>query len=48
MFGTVARMKVKPGGDAMLMAWSRALMGKAIPGRVSTTVYRSADDPQVM
>lgn len=48
MFGTVARMRVKPGGDAMLMAWSQALMGKAIPGRISSTVYRSTDDPRVV
>lgn len=47
MFGTVARMRVKPGGDTMLMAWSRALLGN-IKGHVSSTVYRSTDDPNVI
>lgn len=45
MFGTVAKMRVKPGGDVMLMAWSQALMSN-IKGHVSTTVYRSTEDPR--
>lgn len=47
MFGTVAKMRVKPGGDLMLMAWSQALMGN-IKGLVSTTVYRSTNDPHIL
>lgn len=47
MFGTVAKMRLKPGGDVMLMAWSQALLGN-IPGMVSITVYRSADDPRTL
>ena len=47
MFGTVAKMRLKPGGETMLMAWSQALMGN-IKGHVSTTVYRSTEDPLVM
>ncbi len=46
MFGTVAKMRVKPGGDLMLMAWSQALLTN-IDGHVSTTVYRSTEDPMV-
>jgi len=47
MFGTVAKMRLKPGGETLLMAWSQALMGN-IKGHVSTTVYRSTEDPLVM
>lgn len=47
MFGTVAKMRVKPGGDMMLMAWSQRLLGN-MQGHVSTTVYRSTDDPHVL
>lgn len=47
MFGTVAKMRIKPGADVMLMAWSRALLMN-IKGHVSTTIYRSVEDPQVL
>lgn len=48
MFGTLAKMRVKPGGDVLLMAWSQALMGNNINGHVSSTVYRSTEDPRVL
>jgi len=44
MFGTVARLHLKPGGEALLMAWSQALL-KTVPGMRSVTVYRSTDNP---
>lgn len=47
MFGTLAKLRVKPGGDVMLMAWSQALLGN-IKGMVSITVYRSTDDPRTL
>ena len=52
MFGTVARLRVKPGAEALLMAQARALRPDNSPGSprmqgwVSTTVYRSQRDPQ--
>jgi len=47
MFGTVARMQLKPGADALLEAWLRPLL-VPIPGVVPTTFYRSREDPRVV
>ena len=47
MFGTVAKMRLKPGAEVVLMAWSQALLGN-ITGMVSITVYRSTDDPRTL
>ncbi len=47
MFGTVARMQALPGGEAMLVAWTKALTLN-IRGMVHSTVYRSAAEPDVL
>ena len=46
MFGTVARMKVKPGAEPVLRAWTQALT-HPIPGLLHTTVYKSRDEQDV-
>jgi quinol monooxygenase YgiN len=44
MYGTVARLKVKPGMEQQLLALGRE-QGAQIPGLVSQTVYRMDADP---
>lgn len=46
MFGTIARMRVKPGADALLQAWERAFT-TPIEGHVHTTVYRDANEDDI-
>ncbi len=46
MFGTVARMRVLPGGDVVLQAWMHAFT-VPIDGHVSSTVYRDRESPDV-
>jgi quinol monooxygenase YgiN len=46
MYGTIARMQVKPGAEAELMALSGEFEGQ-IPGLLGTYVYRSDEDPNV-
>ena len=48
MYGTVAKLKVKPGSEPLVEAWLQAT-NSAIRGRglVSTTIFRSDDDPQI-
>lgn len=48
MYGTVAKMRVKPGSEPLLEAWMDGF-GKAITGKgwISTTIYRSDEDPQL-
>src|SRR5215211_3999540 len=46
MYGTIARMQVKPGAEAELMALSKEMEGK-IPGHQGTYVYRSDNEPNV-
>ena len=43
MFGTVARMQVKPGGDVMLNAWMNVFT-VPMKGHVSTTIYKARDE----
>lgn len=44
MYGTVARLKIKPGMDAKLKEEMSKYPGLKIPGFVSTTVYRMDRD----
>jgi quinol monooxygenase YgiN len=44
MYGTVARMRAKPGAEAQLMALSGEFQGQ-IPGLVNTYVYRADGEP---
>ena len=45
MYGTVARMQIKPGADAQLTALAKEFEGLAIDGHVGTYVYRSEANP---
>ena len=48
MYGTVARMKIKPGSEAKLTADMKQYDDLKIPGFVSSMVYRMDDDPNVV
>ncbi|MEX2446250.1 MAG: antibiotic biosynthesis monooxygenase [Dehalococcoidia bacterium] len=45
MYGTVARMRMKPGAGDQMRALMEEYERTPIDGMVSTTVYRSDDDP---
>lgn len=45
MYGTVARMRLKPGMESKLREDMRRYDNLKIPGYVSTLVYRMDDDP---
>jgi heme-degrading monooxygenase HmoA len=45
MYGTVARMRLKPGAEAAMQALSQEYEGLRIPGYVATYVYRMDADP---
>ncbi len=44
MYGTVARMKLKPGGAEKMRTLNEAYKDLAIPGYVGTTVYQMDAD----
>jgi quinol monooxygenase YgiN len=45
MYGRVARLRIKPGMDAQLLALSRDAQGLASPGGVAGSLYRMDADP---
>ena len=45
MYGTVARMRIKPGMEVKLKEDMAQYHGLKIPGFVSTVVYRTDSDP---
>ena len=45
MYGTVARLRVKPGAEKQLMEMSRDESSLDIPGFISQYVYRMDQDP---
>jgi quinol monooxygenase YgiN len=45
MFGTVARMKFKPGSFEKMQESMKAFEGRQVKGFLFTTVYRSQKDP---
>jgi heme-degrading monooxygenase HmoA len=47
MYGTVARMQLKPGMEARLMELDRQDQATGIPGHVGTYVYRLDNEPNV-
>ena len=56
MYGTVAKLRVKPGSEPLLEAWMASFAdnlrrdtidGPAVLGFISSTIYRSDEDPQV-
>lgn len=50
MYGTVARLRLKPGAEAQMMELTKAEDTLKIPGLVSTTVYKldSGNDEFIM
>ena len=46
MYGTVARMRLKPGAEAAMQAMSKEYEGLKIPGSIATYIYRMDADPQ--
>ena len=46
MYGTVARMRVKPGMESQLDAQMRAYEQLKVPGMLQSYVYRMDADPQ--
>jgi quinol monooxygenase YgiN len=47
MYGTVARIRVKPGMEQQLMEFSKEQeMSRKIPGWLETLVFRMDSDPQ--
>ena len=48
MYGTIARMRIKPGAEALFDAQMKALGGTTLgdQGWVSTMIYRSDADPR--
>ena len=52
MYGTIARLRMKPGAEALLLAQTRALRPDDRPGAtrmhgwVQTMLYRASRDPQ--
>jgi heme-degrading monooxygenase HmoA len=45
MYGTIARMRVKPGMEDRLMALSNNQAANPAPGQVATYVYRMDSNP---
>lgn len=45
MYGTVARMQVKPGAEAQLMALSEQYNAMSVPGYRGEYVYRLDNEP---
>jgi antibiotic biosynthesis monooxygenase (ABM) superfamily enzyme len=44
MYGTAARMRLKPGSEARLQELMKAYEGLTVPGYVGSTVYRMDKD----
>jgi heme-degrading monooxygenase HmoA len=47
MYGTVARMQIKPGMEARMAELNRQQQVSEIPGLVATYVYRMDNEPDV-
>lgn len=48
MYGTVARMRMKPGSEAKLLELQKSFEGERIAGYKTSYVYRMNDDPSVL
>lgn len=46
MYGTVARMRVKPGAEQQLIEFAKDESAIEIPGYIAQYVYRMVNDPQ--
>lgn len=49
MFGTVARLKIKPGMRALFQSWARysSLTQRTIPGIVESIILQADDDANI-
>ena len=47
MYGTVARMRIKPGAEQQLIEFDRQEQARNIPGFVGEYIYRMDADPAV-
>jgi quinol monooxygenase YgiN len=47
MYGTIARMRLKPGMDERILQFSRDLERVQIPGSVASYAYRMDTEPNV-
>jgi antibiotic biosynthesis monooxygenase (ABM) superfamily enzyme len=45
MYGTVARMRIKPGAEAKFLEVERSIEAAKIPGHVASYMYRMDGDP---
>jgi len=45
MYGTVARMQIRPGAEPQLMALSEAYAATTVPGYVGAYLYRMDNEP---
>jgi quinol monooxygenase YgiN len=45
MYGTVARMRLRPGVEAQLVQAQRGFESQRVPGFVAAYIYRMDDDP---
>ena len=45
MYGTVARMQIKPGAEAQLMALSEDYAPGMVPGYIGDYIYRMDNEP---
>ncbi len=44
MYGTIARMRIKPGSLANIQAWSKDINAIAISGHIATYIYQMDSD----
>jgi quinol monooxygenase YgiN len=47
MYGTIARLQLRPGAEPQLKQQANEIEGLGVPGFVATYVYRSDADPNV-
>ncbi len=47
MYGTVARLRIKPGAEAQLLEFDRQEQARNIPGHIGGYAYRMDSDPDV-
>lgn len=47
MYGTIARMQIKPGSEQQLEQINKDYAALQVPGHIATYVYKSDADPQV-
>lgn len=47
MYGTIARLQLKPGGEGKLLELFREFEAAEVPGAVSVSLYRRDADPKM-